>query len=57
MMIIPEKLQKGDEIRIIAPSRSATILTTEGVGLPQRKLEELGFKEIRRLELPIEHIL
>ncbi|WP_252504631.1 S66 peptidase family protein [Sporosarcina sp. Marseille-Q4943] len=42
-MIIPEKLKRGDEIRIIAPSRSASILSVEGVQIAKEKLENLGF--------------
>lgn len=41
-MIIPEKLQYGDEIRIIAPSRSASILSEQGIEKAKLKLEELG---------------
>ena len=42
-MRIPEKLKRGDEIRIIAPSRSASILSEEGVQLAKEQLENLGF--------------
>ncbi|HEX5564736.1 MAG TPA: LD-carboxypeptidase, partial [Sporosarcina sp.] len=42
-MIIPEKLKRGDEIRIIAPSRSASILSEEGVHAAKGRLENLGF--------------
>ena len=42
-MRIPEKLKRGDEIRIIAPSRSASILSEEGVQLAKERLENLGF--------------
>ncbi|MCM3638424.1 LD-carboxypeptidase [Sporosarcina luteola] len=42
-MIIPNKLKKGDEIRIIAPSRSASILSDEGVQTAKERLENLGF--------------
>ena len=43
MVRIPEKLKQGDEIRIIAPSRSASILSEEGVQLAKERLENLGF--------------
>lgn len=43
MMRIPEKLQRGDEVRIIAPSRSASILSEEGVHTAKEQLEKLGF--------------
>lgn len=42
-MRIPDKLQKGDEIRVIAPSRSATILSEEGIAQAKKRLEDLGF--------------
>ncbi|WP_262176005.1 S66 peptidase family protein [Saccharococcus sp. Marseille-Q5394] len=42
-MIIPNKLKQGDEIRIIAPSRSASILSDEGVQTAKERLENLGF--------------
>lgn len=42
-MRIPEKLKQGDEIRIIAPSRSASILSEEGVQTAKERLEDLGF--------------
>ncbi|MGN7386359.1 S66 family peptidase [Sporosarcina sp. SAFN-015] len=42
-MRIPEKLKQGDEIRIIAPSRSASILSEEGVQTAKERLENLGF--------------
>lgn len=42
-MQIPEKLKQGDEIRIIAPSRSASILSEEGVQIAKERLENLGF--------------
>ena len=40
--IIPKKLQKGDEIRVIAPSRSMTLLDTETIQIAKQRLEELG---------------
>ena len=42
--IIPEKLKKGDEIRIIAPSRSMKILGKDCIELATKRLEEEGFK-------------
>ncbi len=30
-MFVPSKLKKGDEIRIIAPSRNVKILSEEGI--------------------------
>ena len=42
--IIPAKLKKGDEIRVIAPSRSMTILNNETINIATNRLEELGFK-------------
>ena len=42
--MIPEVLKKGDEIRVIAPSRSMSVLNENVVDLAKEKLEELGFK-------------
>ncbi len=42
--MIPQKLQKGDEIRVIAPSSSLSIISKENRELAVKKLEELGFK-------------
>ena len=42
--IIPEKLKKGDEIRIIAPSRSMSLLSDETISIATKRLEDLGFK-------------
>ncbi|WP_223700477.1 S66 family peptidase [Sutcliffiella deserti] len=42
--MIPEKLVYGDEIRIIAPSTSHSILSKENIDLSTKRLEELGFK-------------
>lgn len=44
-MRIPKKLTIGDEVRVIAPSRSAAIITEEGAEQTKKKLEELGFRE------------
>jgi len=43
-MIKPEKLKKGDEIRIVAPSRSSKILSEDGILLATKRLEEIGLK-------------
>lgn len=43
-MIIPTKLQKGDEIRIIAPSSNLSWLSREIIDLAVQKLEKEGFK-------------
>ncbi|MEQ6354261.1 S66 peptidase family protein [Lysinibacillus sp. M3] len=43
-MRIPNKLTVGDEIRVIAPSLSAAIITVEGAEQTKKKLEELGFR-------------
>ena len=43
-MIIPSKLKKGDEIRVIAPARSMTILGEDCIQIAKSRLEELGFK-------------
>lgn len=42
--IIPNKIKKGDEIRIIAPSRSMKILKEDVINLAKERLEELGFR-------------
>lgn len=42
--MIPEKLKSGDEIRIIAPSTSHSILSKQNIGLATSRLEHLGFK-------------
>lgn len=43
-MIIPNKLQSGDEIRVIAPARSASLLSEENINLAKASLEKQGFK-------------
>lgn len=43
-MIIPDKLKCGDEIRVIAPSRSMKILKEDTIKLAKSRLEKLGFK-------------
>ena len=42
--IIPAKLKKGDEIRIIAPSRSLSLLKEETLNLAKEILEKQGYK-------------
>jgi muramoyltetrapeptide carboxypeptidase LdcA involved in peptidoglycan recycling len=43
-MTIPVKLKRGDTIRIIAPSRSLGIISTELRQIADARLNELGFK-------------
>ena len=43
-MIIPEKLKQGDEIRIIAPARSLSLLSEENINSAVKNLEAKGFK-------------
>lgn len=43
-MEIPAKLQAGDEVRIIAPSRSLKILSEESIVLAKQRLEAFGLK-------------
>ena len=42
--IIPKKLKKGDEIRVVAPSRSMGLLSDETIDIATKRLEKLGFK-------------
>lgn len=42
--IVPEKLKIGDEIRVIAPSRSMKILKEDTINIAKSRLENLGFK-------------
>lgn len=42
--MIPQKLKVGDEIRVIAPSRSVSIVSERVVRLAKEKLERIGFK-------------
>lgn len=44
MRIVPDKLQKGDKIRVIAPSRTLSIVSEKNIRLARAKLEEQGFK-------------
>lgn len=42
--MIPEKLKSGDEIRVIAPSRSLEIISEQTREVAIKRLEDLGFK-------------
>ncbi|WP_078381196.1 S66 family peptidase [Sutcliffiella halmapala] len=42
--MIPANLREGDEVRIIAPSTTHSILSEENIELSTRRLEELGLK-------------
>ena len=43
-MIIPEKLKVGDEVRIIAPSRSMNIIGKETIEVATERFEKMGLK-------------
>ena len=42
--MIPQKLKAGDEVRIIAPSRSMAIIGEDSKEIATKRLEELGLK-------------
>jgi muramoyltetrapeptide carboxypeptidase len=42
--IIPSKLKKGDEIRVVAPSRSLSLVTEVNIKLAKENLEKQGYK-------------
>ena len=42
--IVPDRLKKGDEIRIIAPSRSLKIIKQDVIDIATKRLQENGFK-------------
>ena len=42
--MVPNKLKKGDEVRVIAPSRSMAILKDDCIKLATERLEALGLK-------------
>jgi len=42
--LIPAKLQKGDLVRVIAPSRSLSLLKQETINIANKRFEELGLK-------------
>ncbi|BDU50702.1 S66 family peptidase [Haliovirga abyssi] len=44
MMIFPEKLKRGDEIRIIAPSKSLSLISEETRDIANKCFEEMGLK-------------
>ena len=44
MTVRAEKLKPGDEIRVISPSLSLSIITTENIEQAVRKLERIGLK-------------
>jgi len=43
-MIIPDKLQLGDEVRVIAPARSMALISDEAKIIANKRLSDLGFK-------------
>lgn len=43
-MIIPEKLRVGDEVRIIAPSRSMSIISNDIIDISIKTLNKMGLK-------------
>lgn len=43
-MIIPEKLKKGDEIRVIAPARSLSMIDEETRSVANKHFEEMGLR-------------
>lgn len=43
-MIIPPKLKQGDEIRVIAPARSLSIISHDVLDIAIKRLEKEGFK-------------
>ncbi|OGM11383.1 peptidase S66 [Candidatus Woesebacteria bacterium RBG_16_34_12] len=44
MKKFPDKLKKGDLIKVIAPSRSLAILSQESIGYANTRFEDLGLK-------------
>ena len=42
--MIADKIKKGDEIRVIAPSRSMKIINKETRDIANKRLEDLGLK-------------
>lgn len=52
----PQKLKKGDHIRVIAPSRNMEVLSDDVVQLAEKRLGELGLtwsygRHVRRMEM------
>ena len=41
--VIPNKLNVGDEIRVIAPSRSMKTLNEEVIKIAKKRLQQMGF--------------
>ncbi len=44
MITYPSKLKKGDEVRVVAPSRSLSIISEERVRIATERLSEMGLK-------------
>lgn len=44
MSLVPNKLEKGDKIRIIAPSRSLSLLSQETIDIAVKHLQNLGLQ-------------
>ena len=42
--MIPEKLKTGDEIRVVSPARSLSIISDESRAIANKRFEELGLK-------------
>ena len=42
--MIPAKLKKGDEVRVIAPARSLRILSDDAINLAAERLSQMGLK-------------
>ncbi len=43
-IIVPKKLSKGSHIRVIAPSRSLSLLSKEVIDIAKKRFEENGFR-------------
>ena len=43
-MIIPNKIKTGDEVRVIAPSRSLALIAKEHIEIAIRRFNEMGLK-------------
>jgi muramoyltetrapeptide carboxypeptidase len=43
-MIIPTKLKKGEEIRVIAPSRGLSMISKDTINIALKTLNDLGLK-------------